>query len=41
MTDTAITSTIEVNIFILEELPEGRNIEAIKLDVSVRNQWLG
>jgi len=41
MTDTATTLTIEVNIFILEELPEGRNIEAIKLDIGVGNQWLG
>jgi len=38
---TPTSSAIKMDIFILERLPEGGNIETIKLDLNVRNQVFG
>ena len=39
VTNTPTPPTIEMNVFVLERLPERRHVQAIELDVSARNQW--
>ena len=41
VTNTPTPPTIEMNVLILERLPGRRHVQAIRLDVSVRNQWYG
>ena len=41
VTNTPTPPTIEMNVFVLERLPERRHVQAIELDVSDRNHWYG